>query len=177
MQNNFSLSWTGLMMVLNTRIVLDAPFWSVGWITFVPVDVAAEVTLDLLLNTRADAGLYNMTTETAFTRQLLEDVLGELGLQTETLPIAKWKREVLGVDGEEDESGFGWMFKEDAAGNLQLTTWFSLLPDTDARLVRGNQVSAKLAVYLTERNRLGLSLSAKEVLRKHLACYFGNSSC
>ena len=74
-------------LVASARIGKFPVFDGVDSAAVVPVDVAATLTLEILLRSGSADGVYNMTTETAVTQAVLERVMRERGQEVEFLPV------------------------------------------------------------------------------------------
>ena len=174
--NNYNHGWKLLTTCVHLR---KFPYMdNENGIAIVPVDVAAALTLELLLSGSTEDGVYNMTTETAVTQRVMERVMAERGVEVEFLPLAQWRDQVFGETEGLAKDGtlqaLRWLYDDDETGQPRGRhnhPLFAPQGETDGPKAVGNRISDKMRRNLAEASVELLTLEATIVIDKHLDCW------
>jgi len=139
----------------------------------VPVDICARISVSLFLKDDADRGIYNITNDSAFSEEDIQEVFGEFGIDGEFVPFKEWREAVF--DTVEDRARDLGVVSELYADsdNGQDPIFLSLHPlVTETEAVNFSTISKKLVKNLPSVT--SMMIPAKEILRRHLHYHFNH---
>ena len=164
MPDNYNHAWNLLLSCIRVR---KFPKFDHNGLPVMPVDVAAKITIQLFFKDSSETGVYNLTSNSEATEEILKDVVSEFGVEGNFVPFSEWRNAVFENKDLNLLSPLAFLYEDEKEAPRYLS--FHPMASSIHQMKFG-VLSPKLLKNLP--NVTNILVPVKSVLERHLVYHF-----